>query len=82
MSAIVDVLPKTMPAIMCHGPKDTVVIAGCGPLGLGMVAGARAKGPERIIALDWERRQPRDCGRAGGRCDDQRFQNGVLELSC
>jgi threonine dehydrogenase-like Zn-dependent dehydrogenase len=32
--------------------QDTVVIAGCGPLGLGMVAGARAKGPERIIALD------------------------------
>jgi erythritol/L-threitol dehydrogenase len=32
--------------------QDTVVIAGCGPLGLGMVAAARMKGPERIIALD------------------------------
>ena len=32
--------------------QDTVVIAGCGPLGLGMVAAARMKGPERIVALD------------------------------
>lgn len=32
--------------------QDTVVIAGCGPLGLGMFAAARMKGPERIIALD------------------------------
>lgn len=32
--------------------QDTVVIAGCGPLGLGMVAAAKLKGPERIIALD------------------------------
>lgn len=31
---------------------DTVVVAGCGPIGLGMVAGARAKGPEQVIALD------------------------------
>jgi threonine dehydrogenase-like Zn-dependent dehydrogenase len=31
---------------------DTVVIAGCGPIGLGMVAGSRAKGPARVIALD------------------------------
>ena len=28
------------------------MIAGCGPLGLGMVAAARMKGPERVIALD------------------------------
>jgi threonine dehydrogenase-like Zn-dependent dehydrogenase len=34
------------------GYQDTVVIAGCGPLGLGMVAAAKLKGPERIIALD------------------------------
>jgi threonine dehydrogenase-like Zn-dependent dehydrogenase len=34
------------------GYHDTVVIAGCGPLGLGMVAAARLKGPERIVALD------------------------------
>lgn len=32
--------------------QDTVVIAGCGPLGLGMVAAARLKGPACIIALD------------------------------
>jgi threonine dehydrogenase-like Zn-dependent dehydrogenase len=31
---------------------DTVVIAGCGPIGLGMIAGAAAKFPKRIIALD------------------------------
>ena len=32
--------------------QDTVVIAGCGPLGIGMVVAAKMKGPERIIALD------------------------------
>jgi threonine dehydrogenase-like Zn-dependent dehydrogenase len=32
--------------------QDTVVVAGCGPLGLGMVAGAKMKGPDRILALD------------------------------
>ncbi|MBV9863991.1 MAG: alcohol dehydrogenase catalytic domain-containing protein [Abitibacteriaceae bacterium] len=32
--------------------QDTVVIAGCGPLGLGMVAAAKLKGPARIVALD------------------------------
>lgn len=32
--------------------QDTVVIAGCGPLGLGMIAAARMKGPAQIIALD------------------------------
>ena len=31
---------------------DVVVIAGCGPIGLGMVAGARAKNPRLVIALD------------------------------
>ena len=31
---------------------DTVVVAGCGPIGLGMIAGAKAKNPARIIALD------------------------------
>jgi erythritol/L-threitol dehydrogenase len=31
---------------------DTVVVAGCGPIGLGMVAGAHAKSPARVIALD------------------------------
>lgn len=31
---------------------DTVVIAGAGPLGLGMIAAARMKSPKRIVALD------------------------------
>jgi threonine dehydrogenase-like Zn-dependent dehydrogenase len=31
---------------------DTVVIAGCGPLGLGIAAAARMKGPALLIALD------------------------------
>jgi threonine dehydrogenase-like Zn-dependent dehydrogenase len=34
------------------GFGDTVVVAGCGPLGLGMVAAARLKHPARLIALD------------------------------
>jgi threonine dehydrogenase-like Zn-dependent dehydrogenase len=32
--------------------QDTVVIAGCGPLGLGMVAAAKMKGPASLVALD------------------------------
>nr|WP_052136944.1 alcohol dehydrogenase catalytic domain-containing protein [Arthrobacter sp. PAMC 25486] len=32
--------------------NDVVVIAGCGPIGLGMVAGAKAKNPMKVIALD------------------------------
>nr|WP_115787723.1 alcohol dehydrogenase catalytic domain-containing protein [Arthrobacter silvisoli] len=31
---------------------DVVVVAGCGPIGLGMIAGARAKNPIKVIALD------------------------------
>ena len=31
---------------------DVVVIAGCGPIGLGMVAGAAAKFPAHVVALD------------------------------
>ncbi len=34
------------------GFGDTVVIAGCGPLGLGMVAAVKLRGPARIIAVD------------------------------
>jgi threonine dehydrogenase-like Zn-dependent dehydrogenase len=34
------------------GFGDVVVVAGCGPIGLGMVAGARAKSPAHVIALD------------------------------
>ncbi len=32
--------------------EDVVVVAGCGPIGLGMIAGARAKSPAHIVALD------------------------------
>ncbi len=31
---------------------DVVVVAGCGPIGLGMIAGAAAKFPAEIVALD------------------------------
>lgn len=31
---------------------DVVVVAGCGPIGLGMVAGAAAKSPAAVVALD------------------------------
>lgn len=31
---------------------DVVVVAGCGPIGLGMIAGAAAKSPATVIALD------------------------------
>jgi threonine dehydrogenase-like Zn-dependent dehydrogenase len=31
---------------------DVVVVAGCGPIGLGMVVGAAAKSPARVVALD------------------------------
>src|ERR687893_2098613 len=33
--------------------EDVVVVAGCGPIGLGMVAGAAAKSPAQVIALDF-----------------------------
>jgi threonine dehydrogenase-like Zn-dependent dehydrogenase len=31
---------------------DVVVVAGCGPIGLGMIAGAAAKSPATVVALD------------------------------
>jgi threonine dehydrogenase-like Zn-dependent dehydrogenase len=31
---------------------DVVVVAGCGPIGLGMVAGAKSKNPKLVVALD------------------------------
>ena len=34
--------------------EDVVVVAGCGPIGLGMVAGAAAKHPAQVVALDME----------------------------
>lgn len=33
-------------------PGDTVVVSGCGPIGLGMLAVARARSPGRLVALD------------------------------
>jgi threonine dehydrogenase-like Zn-dependent dehydrogenase len=44
---------------------DTVVVAGCGPIGLGMIAGARAKSPAHVIALDMAPEKlelARECG--------------------
>jgi erythritol/L-threitol dehydrogenase len=32
--------------------EDVVVVAGCGPIGLGMIAGAVAKSPAKVVALD------------------------------
>ncbi|WP_415854802.1 zinc-binding dehydrogenase [Sinomonas sp. G460-2] len=32
--------------------EDVAVVAGCGPIGLGMIAGARAKNPMTVVALD------------------------------
>ncbi len=34
------------------GFEDVVVVAGCGPIGLGMIAGAKSKNPKLVIALD------------------------------
>ena len=35
------------------GFDDVVVVAGCGPIGLGMVIGAAAKSPGHVVALDF-----------------------------
>jgi erythritol/L-threitol dehydrogenase len=37
--------------------SDVVVVAGCGPIGLGMIAGAAAKFPAEIVALDMDPRK-------------------------
>lgn len=45
--------------------NDVVVVAGCGPIGLGMVAGAAAKHPQILIALDIDDRKlavAKECG--------------------
>jgi 2-desacetyl-2-hydroxyethyl bacteriochlorophyllide A dehydrogenase len=34
--------------------EDVVVVAGCGPIGLGMIAGAAAKTPRAVVALDMD----------------------------
>jgi threonine dehydrogenase-like Zn-dependent dehydrogenase len=47
------------------GFEDVVVVAGCGPIGLGMIAGARAKSPAHVVALDLEEHKlelARACG--------------------
>ncbi len=44
---------------------DTVVIAGCGPLGLGMVAAARLKNPGCLIALDTQPKRLAIAAKAG-----------------
>ena len=44
---------------------DVVVVAGCGPIGLGMIAGADAKKPAILIALDLDDRKlavAKECG--------------------
>jgi threonine dehydrogenase-like Zn-dependent dehydrogenase len=44
---------------------DTVVVSGCGPIGLGMVAAAKNKNPQRIIAIDLHQSRldlARECG--------------------
>ncbi len=45
--------------------EDVVVIAGAGPIGLGMIAGAKAKGARTVIALDMIAEKlelAKDCG--------------------
>lgn len=37
--------------------SDVVVVAGCGPIGLSMIAGAAAKYPREVIALDMDPRK-------------------------
>jgi len=39
------------------GFADVVVVAGCGPIGLGMIAGAAARFPAEIVALDMDPRK-------------------------
>ncbi|GAA2396190.1 erythritol/L-threitol dehydrogenase [Catellatospora methionotrophica] len=53
-AAFVEPLSCALHAVERGGIRfdDVVVVAGCGPIGLGMIAGAAAKFPARIIALD------------------------------
>ena len=50
--------------------EDVVVVAGCGPIGLGMIAGAAAKYPAEVIALDMSPAQ------AGARQEVRRHAHG------
>jgi threonine dehydrogenase-like Zn-dependent dehydrogenase len=45
--------------------NDVVVVAGCGPIGLGMIAGAAARSPAHVIALDMEPRKLELAARTG-----------------
>eukprot|EP00058_Branchiostoma_floridae_P027142 XP_002612633.1 hypothetical protein BRAFLDRAFT_78739 [Branchiostoma floridae] len=56
--------------------RDVVVVSGCGPLGLGMVAAAKQKNPAKLIALDlfdWKLDIAKKCGADvvlnPGKCD-------------
>lgn len=53
-AAFVEPLSCALHAVERSGMRfdDVVVVAGCGPIGLGMIAGARARFPRRVIALD------------------------------
>jgi erythritol/L-threitol dehydrogenase len=45
--------------------EDVVVVAGCGPIGLGMIAGARSKNPKAVVALDMAQEKldiAKECG--------------------
>ena len=44
---------------------DVVVVAGCGPIGLGMIAGAKSKNPKAVVALDMAQEKlelAKECG--------------------
>jgi threonine dehydrogenase-like Zn-dependent dehydrogenase len=47
------------------GFDDVVVVAGCGPIGLGMVAGAASRNPSAVVALDLDARKLELAQRAG-----------------
>ncbi len=55
-AAFVEPLSCSLHAVERAGisSEDVVVVAGCGPIGLGMVAGAKARGPGHVVALDLE----------------------------
>ncbi|HEX3814753.1 MAG TPA: alcohol dehydrogenase catalytic domain-containing protein [Mycobacteriales bacterium] len=47
------------------GIEDVVVVAGAGPIGLGMIAGARQRGPKLVVSLDFDAKR-RDLAKACG----------------
>nr|WP_041407596.1 alcohol dehydrogenase catalytic domain-containing protein [Segniliparus rotundus] len=64
---------------------DVVVVAGCGPIGLGMIAGAKARNPQHIVALDMKPEKLELAARCGADTTvdiSQNDPNGVvLELT-